>query len=260
MPKIKVKDVMEKKFFKVSSKETYENARRMALLNRAKQLVVVDGNDVVGVLTERDFLKEAMGKEKVSKVMTADLPHLTEEFTVNEAARIMLDHKISCLPIFNNESEVVGIITETDLVKDLADEKRKEPELSPERLAIYLAMTNDRQKENHWLEEGVNASLRAAITQVGETGEKLPIKFRESVIVAAIARGVITEDLHEKIAVSIAARDVYAQLNLINPGLGGGFKVAIVRGDRLIVVSAFGRCGHALVNGPKTIAIGYSVI
>lgn len=260
MPKIKVRDVMEKKFFKVSMKETYENARRMALLNRAKQLIVIDEEDVVGVITERDFLKEASGKEKVAKVMSADFPHIQEDCTINEAAKIMLDHKLSCLPVFNTDDDVVGIVTETDLVKDMADEKRAEPELSPERLAIYLAMTNDRGKENHWLEEGYNAGLRAAITQVGETGEKLPIKFRESVIVAAIARGVISEELNEKIAVSIAARDVYAQLNLINPGLGGGFKVAIVRGRQLVVVSAFGRCGHALVNGPKTIAMGYCVV
>ncbi|MDD2715675.1 MAG: HutP family protein [Candidatus Wallbacteria bacterium] len=260
MPKIKVRDIMEKKFFKVASSDSFESARKMALLNRVKQLVVIDGNDVVGVLTERDFLKDSSGKEKVSKFMTGDFPRVTEETTVNEAARTMLDNSISCLPVFSRNGEVVGIITETDLVKDLADEKRKEPELSPERLAIYLSMTSDRQKENHWLEEGSNAGLQAAITQVGETGEKLPIKFRESVIVAAIARGVISEDLKDKIAVSIAARDVYAQLDLINPGLGGGFKVAIVRGEGLIVVSAFGRCGHALVNGPKTIAMGYCII
>lgn len=260
MPKIKVKDIMERKFFKVASSETFDNAKRMAVLNRVKQLVVIDDNDVVGVLTERDFLKDATGKEKISRVMTSEIPTVLEEHTVNEAARIMLDHGLSCIPVRAKDGEVVGIITETDLVKDMADEKRKEPELSPERLAIYLSMTSDRQKENHWLEEGTNAGLCAAITQVGETGEKLPIKFRESVIVAAIARGVISEDLKEKIAVSIAARDVYAQLNLINPGLGGGFKVAIVRGNELIVVAAFGRCGHALVNGPKTIAMGYCII
>lgn len=260
MPKLKIRDIMEKKFFKVAADDTFENAKRMAVINRVKQLIVMEHEDVVGIVTEDDLLKEADPKEKIYRIMSTNFPHLREESSINEAAKLMLDNKLSCLPVFNIDGEIVGIVSETDLVKDLVDEKKKVPELSPERLAIYLAMTNDREKEEYWLEEGKRSGFKAAITQVGETGEKLPIKFRESVIVASIARGVISEDLAEKIAVSNAARDVYAQLNLINPGLGGGFKVAIVRGNKLIVVTAFGRCGHALANGPKTIALGYSII
>jgi len=260
MSKLRVRDIMNKKFFKVMSNDTFENAKRLAIINRVKVLIVVQSEKVVGIITEDDLLKDASAKEKVSKIMTSNIPLLLESSTINEAAKMMLDNNLSCMPVFNELNDIVGIISETDLVKDLAHDKVNVPELSPERLAIYLSMTNDREKENYWLDEGEHSGFKAAITQVGETGEKLPVKFRESVIVAAIARGVISEELSEKIAVSNAARDVYSQLNLINPGLGGGFKVAIVRTTKLIVVSAFGRCGHALVNGPKTIAIGFSVI
>jgi len=47
---------------------------------------------------------------------------------------------------------------------------------------------------------------------------------------------------------------------MINPGLGGGFKVAIVRGEGRIAVAAFGRCGHALSNGNEQIFMGSNII
>ncbi|MDP7422271.1 MAG: HutP family protein, partial [bacterium] len=64
----------------------------------------------------------------------------------------------------------------------------------------------------------------------------------------------------EKLAVSNAVRDVYAQLLRVHPGLGGGFKLSVVRGAHRVTVVAFGRCGHALANGPEQIILGYSII
>ena len=88
----------------------------------------------------------------------------------------------------------------------------------------------------------------------------MPVKLREAVIVAAIARSVIREDTREKYAVSLAVRDIYNQCYIINPGLGGGFKVAIVRGEGRVAVAAFGHCGHALSNGNEQIFMGSNII
>ncbi len=70
--------------------------------------------------------------------------------------------------------------------------------------------------------------MKVQITQTGASAEKLPIKLRESSTVAAIAREVIEENPREKMAVSNAVKDAYSQLSLINPGLGGGFKIELL--------------------------------
>jgi acetoin utilization protein AcuB len=71
---------------------------------------------------------------------------------------------------------------------------------------------------------------------------------------------VIGEESREKISVSNAVRDAYMQLALINPGLGGGFKVSVVRGEGRVSVAVFGRFGHALADGPEQLAVGYSIV
>lgn len=57
-----------------------------------------------------------LSKLTVEKVMTKDVITITEDTPIEEAARIMADHKIGGLPVVRNE-EVVGIITETNLFK-----------------------------------------------------------------------------------------------------------------------------------------------
>ena len=61
-------------------------------------------------------------------------------------------------------------------------------------------------------------------------------------------------------AISNAVKDAYSQLSLINPGLGGGFKIAVVRDTDHVAVAIFGKFGHALVDGPEQLTVGTSVI
>lgn len=172
---------------------------------------------------------------------------------------MLMESSMHTLPVVDDSGKMVGVLQESDIVKDIAQESEL-PKLCPERIAIYLAMTEDREHEKYWLDKARESDFRAAITQVGESAERLAVKLREAAIVAAIAKGVITEEIHEKLSVSNAVRDVFSQISLINPGLGGGFKIAVVRADKRITVAAFGRCGHALANGPQAIAAGFSII
>ncbi len=59
-----------------------------------------------------------LSKIKVEKVMNRNVMTTTEEVAVEEAARMMVDHKIGCLPVVR-EGILVGIITGTDLLATL---------------------------------------------------------------------------------------------------------------------------------------------
>jgi acetoin utilization protein AcuB len=100
-----------------------EHVRRFPVTDKRGRLV--------GIVAEKDLLHAApsdvtslniweihywVSKITVEKVMTRNVITITEDTPLEEAARIMADHKIGALPIMQ-DSKVVGIITETDLFK-----------------------------------------------------------------------------------------------------------------------------------------------
>jgi acetoin utilization protein AcuB len=81
---------------------------------KLRHLPVLDVSDaLVGIVSEKDLLR-ASSHDSIKLVMTTEVITVTEYSTLEEAARIMADQKISSLPVMRG-SRLVGIITETDL-------------------------------------------------------------------------------------------------------------------------------------------------
>jgi len=255
-----VKDLMVKDVITVNENATIAEAERIMSVHNIGRLIVEDNlGEVVGIITDGDLVKQRDFELEVKEVMTTEIIGVTQEYTIQQVAQILSDNQLGGVPVFNKDDKLVGIITTDDIVSGYVQEER-EAKLSPESSAIYLAMTRSRDYENYWLDKIKGYGYKPAITQTGANAENLPIKLRESATVAAIARGVVRERMRDKLAISSAVKDAYTQLDLINPGLGGGFKVAIVRGEGRVAVAIFGKFGHALVDGPEQVAVGMSVI
>ncbi len=233
--------------------------RRTMLNSGSSVLVVTEEGQVVGIVSDRDLLKPTSEAAAARDVMEADFVKLSDTCSALEACSILIDSGAPGLPVLDDKGGLVGIVTPRDVVKGMAGDEEV-TRISVEAASIYLVMTRSREYERYWLEKVRGYGYRGAITQVGASADRLAAKLRESMIAAAVALGVISEDAREKIAVSNAVRDAYVQLSMINPGLGGGFKLAVVRGDGRVSVAIFGRFGHALVDGPEQLAVGYSVI
>ncbi|HNV68594.1 MAG TPA: HutP family protein [Candidatus Ozemobacteraceae bacterium] len=259
MAALRVKDIMDPHPVVVTADQTIFGLKEIMILRQPECILVVDkANRLVGMLTSA-HVAGAMGiEDRVDSIMVHNCTIIRDTELVRDAAARLSASDFEALPVLDASDHIVGVVSYKDIVKDLVDEPAQK--LSPESAVVYLAMTRDPEQEEYWLEKVTANGYRAAITQVGATAEKLPIKLREATIVAAIARSVIREDPREKFAVSNAVRDIYSQCNVINPGLGGGFKVAIVRGEGRIAVAAFGRCGHALANGNEQIFMGGNII
>lgn len=105
----------------------------LAMMNREKirHMPVVEKYKLVGIVTKNDLLNASpskattlnvweinylLAKITIKDVMSSPVITATEDTPIEEAARIMVDNQISCLPVMRGK-DLVGIITETDLFK-----------------------------------------------------------------------------------------------------------------------------------------------
>ena len=88
--------------------------------NRVGSVLVMDGQRLVGIFTERDVLRRVVGgrrdpeKTRVADVMTRELAVMKLGSTVEDAMTVIAEKRIRHLPVVE-EGEVVGVISQGDL-------------------------------------------------------------------------------------------------------------------------------------------------
>jgi len=117
---MRIKEIM-KETFTVSPKINLKEAAETMSDNEIGSLVVVDNNKAVGIITEKDIIKNISSlKKKISEIMSEQVVSIDEEENIDNAAELMAKNKIKHLPVTKGE-EIVGIITVTDLIKHCED-------------------------------------------------------------------------------------------------------------------------------------------
>jgi CBS domain-containing protein len=120
---IVVRDVMTQNVVTASPKDTIENAARVMTNFGISCLVVQSGNQILGILTERDVLTRvvASGRDPkevlVEEVMTNPIIAAEPEMSIDAAVKAMIEHKIKKLPVVSADegSKLIGILTLTDM-------------------------------------------------------------------------------------------------------------------------------------------------
>jgi len=135
MTDLKVRDLMTPGVVSVRPEDTVATAYQLMLDNRFRHMVVIDRDgDLVGLLTHRDLLRHSlieraelplilqrtvMLRIHVEEVMTSEVETAEAGQSLAEAALVMFQNKLGCLPVVEG-SRVVGIITEADFVRFFA--------------------------------------------------------------------------------------------------------------------------------------------
>ena len=125
-----VKNVMTKNPITILPDASVTEARAIMNKNNIGKLPVVDKNfKLVGMLTKNDLAKASpsqattldmyeisylLSKLNVEKIMVKDVVTVQDTEVVENAAKLMLDHGIGCVPVLSGDL-VVGILTESDL-------------------------------------------------------------------------------------------------------------------------------------------------
>jgi len=126
---------MRKSLITVTKDTSLEEARNLLHSHRIRHLPVVEGDRLMGILTDRDIRQASpsstagidadrtaafLAQIPVGKAMVRDIRTVSPYTTIEEAARLMIDHKIGCLPV-TEANRLVGIITETDILGVFVD-------------------------------------------------------------------------------------------------------------------------------------------
>jgi CBS domain-containing protein len=138
---IKVKDIMKKDVIKVFNFFKLDEAARIMIENNIGCLIVFKNNNIVGIITERDFVR-GIGKKidptksTVEDIMTSPLIYISPDVTIEQAAKKMATLNIRRLPIVE-KLDLIGIITEKDLIK-----------IAPELIYISRSLKDIRYSED----------------------------------------------------------------------------------------------------------------
>jgi CBS domain-containing protein len=107
---------------KIDASATVFDAIKKIVEMNVGSILVTEGDDVVGIMTERDYLRKIAVQGRTSRetlvaeIMTSPLVYVTPDTSIEESMAIMTDRRIRHLPVVEND-DVVGIISIGDLVK-----------------------------------------------------------------------------------------------------------------------------------------------
>jgi CBS domain-containing protein len=135
---VKVSDWMTSPVITVEPNTPLKTAHEIMKEHGIRRLPVVSRRHLVGIITIGD-IREASPSDatslsvwelnylwdqlKVEQVMTKSVVTVTPDTSILDAARLMLDKKISGMPVVGDHGDVTGILTESDIFKMLVESR-----------------------------------------------------------------------------------------------------------------------------------------
>ncbi|MFH0848595.1 MAG: CBS domain-containing protein [archaeon] len=148
---LRVGDLMTSPLISISKEDTVIEAARLMEKESISSVIVKDGEEFSGMITDRDIISRVVSKAldptkvKVHQVMTSPLITISEEATVDDAANKMRESRVRRLVVEKNHQKV-GIISESDIIRIdpelhflIREQSKLEARLTPgERRRIVL--------------------------------------------------------------------------------------------------------------------------
>ena len=119
--------------FSIDPGDTVYDAIAMMAEKEVGALLVMRGGQPVGIISERDYTRKVILKDKSSKqtrvaeIMTSNVISATSRLHIDECVNLMKEHHIRHLPVMN-DGRIVGVVSIGDVVKrkiDLAEREAK---------------------------------------------------------------------------------------------------------------------------------------
>ena len=115
--------------YRVGPDEPVLEAIRIMAEKHVGALLVMQGDSLAGILSERDYARKVvlLGRSSadtpVAQIMSSPVTTVTRSSSVNECLELMTDQRIRHLPVVEN-ARVLGMLSIGDLVKAVIDDQR----------------------------------------------------------------------------------------------------------------------------------------
>ncbi len=202
-----VREIMQTEVATLSPGERLDLADDIMKLGRVRHVPVVEGDRLMGVVSHRDLLaaslttalefdptarRSFMRSIEVSEVMASEVVTASPDMTLGDAAATMLRRKIACLPVVDESNKLLGLVTETDLLRaafgSASDETDPEAgEGAGHRLEIELESLER-------LRDELRLQIHLGKAEAKERWEELEQKYRDA---EAKVRAVASEPIQE---------------------------------------------------------------
>lgn len=135
-----ITEIMTKSVFTARPEDRVIHARRIMLDKNIARLPVVHDGRVVGIVSDKEIAfsfaelrkNVPLGQQQarlktllVEDIMTRNPITAPFKITIKEAANIMVENDVGCLPIVTDDEKIKGIVTRTDLLKHFTTELMK---------------------------------------------------------------------------------------------------------------------------------------
>ncbi|NQW78664.1 MAG: CBS domain-containing protein [Chitinophagaceae bacterium] len=127
-----IKDLLlskNRKLITVSSTASIFDALKIMAEANIGCLIVLEGDNYVGMFTERDYARKIVleGRSSdtttVNEIMISDIPKLNSNDTIELCSKIMTEKTVRYLPIFEN-NQLVNLISQSDIIKYTIDSQK----------------------------------------------------------------------------------------------------------------------------------------
>ncbi len=128
MDEIYVSEVMTKNVTACSPDTEIKDVIKILSRNRRSSLVIIEDNEPVGIITERDLV--AIMEEMLNDVARCHLPivnfmtsptlTIRSHITLREAVKISIDKNIRHLPVVNEKNKLIGLLTQPNMLVGLS--------------------------------------------------------------------------------------------------------------------------------------------
>jgi len=127
-----VREAMTSKLCSIDTDKTVAYAAKMMRDEDVGIAPIVEGDRLVGVLTDRDIAVRVVAEggdseqTKVTDVMSRDLVTLDPDQDLDEALRLMARHQVRRLPVVEEDGRLVGVVAQADVAEHAGNQQTGE--------------------------------------------------------------------------------------------------------------------------------------
>jgi len=171
---ITAKDIMSSPVKTVNTLTSIEETKKILLRYGHNGIPVVEEGKLKGIITMQEVNKakqHGLGKELVSKYMSNQIINVKLDTPLTEIQELMIDYDIGRILVVNQENKLIGIVTRTDLIRNLYGESH----IPKRSFSTYIENSSkmSRKKQIELIKKIFPKRVQNILNKIGEIGDKL---------------------------------------------------------------------------------------